>query len=330
MTTTAPVSVLPALDSLSDLDRTILTEALRAPSAHNAQPWRFRRVAADRTWELHYDHTDYLPFDPQDRDAYLCMGALIETLSLAATRHGVTAQVRDVFSQSGSDLHVVDITLIDGTRADENERALAVAAADRHTNRSTYKRGKLDPALAAIIGREGGALVEPAAIAATVARASALSWADRRFVADLRRFCTSDPTAPIGMHPKVLMLKGYEWLLLRAVFRLGSLPGAAGRLFAGRDVRLLRSAPAVVVVGADSLDPRHLVAAGRRLVRIWVAVCAQGCAYHPISISVDRPETAPDVARLSGLAVPAAVFRVGEPRTVAARSNRAALADVLR
>jgi len=317
------------LDGVSDTDRAILTEALRAPSAHNAQPWRLHH-SGDRRWELHYDSQDYLPFDPDDRDAYLCMGALIETLSLAATRHGVTARITEVFTRDASDLHVADITLVDGTAASAEECALADAASGRHTNRSTYRRGALDADLAAAITALGGALVDPAAIAATVERASRLSWADRRFVADLRRYCTADASAPVGMHPRALMLKRYEWALLRAAFRLGRLPGALGGLFAGRDVRLLRSAPAVVVLGAGSLDPRDLVAAGRRLVRAWVTVCAAGWAYHPISISVDRPETAPEVARLSGIPVPAAVFRVGLPRAAAPRSNRAALTDVLR
>ena len=317
------------LDGISATDRAILGEALRAPSAHNAQPWRLH-AAGERTWELHYDSQDYLPFDPDDRDAYLCMGALIETLSLAATRHGATALVADVFDRLGSDLHVADITLVDGTTATAGEHAFAVAAADRHTNRSAYNRGTVDAALAAAVEALGGALVDPGAIAATVERASRLSWGDRRFVADLRRYCTGDAAAPVGMHPKALMLKPYEWLLLRLAFRLGRLPGALGAMFAGRDVRLLRSAPAVVVLGAASHDPRDLVAAGRRLVRVWVTICEAGWAYHPISISVDRPETAPEVAALAGIAVPAAVFRVGVPRAVAPRSNRAALADVLR
>ena len=55
--------------------RAVLTESLRAPSAHNAQPWRIT-PRADGGYELHYDHLDYLPFDPDDRDAYLAMGAL--------------------------------------------------------------------------------------------------------------------------------------------------------------------------------------------------------------------------------------------------------------
>jgi hypothetical protein len=49
----------------------VLEAALRAPSAHNAQPWRIHLAGGG--YALHYDHHEYLPADPEDRDAYLCM-----------------------------------------------------------------------------------------------------------------------------------------------------------------------------------------------------------------------------------------------------------------
>lgn len=83
----------------------VLTESLRAPSAHNAQPWRIT-PRADGGYELHYDHLDYLPYDPDDRDAYLSMGTFLETMSLAAQRHGLTAAFTPVFSRNGTDLYI--------------------------------------------------------------------------------------------------------------------------------------------------------------------------------------------------------------------------------
>ena len=131
------------------------------------------------------------------------------------------------------------------------------------------------------------------------------------------------------MTPGGLMLAGYEWWLLQLAFRLGRLPGPVGWLFSSRDIRLLRSAPSVAVLGADSLDPADLVEAGRRLLRTWALLSGLGWATHPVSIAVDRPETAPRVAELSGIAVPAAVFRIGRPRRGAIRSNRRPLDEVL-
>ena len=68
---------------------------------------------------------------------------------------------------------------------------------------------------------------------------------------------------------------------------------------------------------------------GGRLLRCWVTITAAGFGYHPISIVVDRPETAPAVAATTGLPVPVAVFRIGHPRRPAPLSNRRSLDDVL-
>jgi hypothetical protein len=329
------VTAAAAVEAIPAAHRPILDAALRAPSAHNAQPWRLTAVSdaggtPTGSYELHYDHTDYLPFDPDDRDAYLCMGALIETLALAAARLGHEAVVSPVFRRSATDLHVADIELVERTSpADDETLALAQAAADRHTNRSRYTKEPLPAAVVALIKREGGVLVDPPRMAKLVGRASKLSWVDRRFVADLERYCMRDESSPRGMTRKGLMLARYEWAMLFGAFKLGRLPGPIGWLFSSRDIRLLRTAPAVVVLGADSLDPESLVAAGRRLLRIWAGICGAGYGYHPISVSIDRRETAPEVAAVSGIAVPAAVFRVGRPTRAAIRSNRAALADVL-
>ena len=320
--------------------RATLTAALRAPSAHNAQPWRLTWLRSDdegpvdpdapQTYALRYDHRDYLPYDPDDRDAYLCMGALAETLALAAVRNGLEAQVTAVFERDDAVLDVARITLSPRRGdVDAATRRLATQAADRHTNRSDYTREPLPPTLVAQLEALGCALVDPTRIADLCTRASELSWRDRRFVADLRRWISFDRNAPSGMTPHGLMLSAYETPALRAAFAIGRLPKPLGRLYASRDTHLVRSAPAVAVLGAASLDPADLFEAGRRLLRAWTVVCGSGHATHPVSIAVDRPETAPGVAALSGIPVPAAVFRVGRPTKPAPRSNRVRLADVL-
>ena len=331
------------LMTLPQVYRVVLTEGLRAPSAHNAQPWRLvwktapagagadaGSLAAQR-FALHYDHTDYLPLDPEDRDAFLCMGALLETLFLAGVRHGIVVDVNDVFAASGSDLHVVNVILRPALPGEITgvDMRWAELAADRHTNRSKYTGESLPVELIEELSELGCAFVPPEDLARLVSKASKLSWGDRRFVSDLKRYCKSDDGATRGMTRKGLMLAHYEWLLLRGAFALGALPGWLGGIFSSRDVRLMRTAEVVAVLGADSLDPRDLVSAGRRLVRSWSLISGSGYAYHPVSIAVDRHETAPDVARLSGIPVPAAVFRIGRPSRPSVRSNRVSLAEVL-
>ncbi len=278
---------------------------------------------------LHYDHLDYLPYDPDDRDAYLAMGAFYETLSLAAHRHGCRSAISPRFARSGSDLHVGDIT-IRPARPDEDVDPLAGPAADRHTNRLKYDRTPVPPALAGALNGLGNAMVAPAAIARLVARASVLSWRDRRFVGDLERWTRAETSAPDGMTPEGLALTRTEWGLLRAAFRAGRLPALVARAYASRDVRLLRGSVAVCVLGAPSLDPADLFAAGRRLLRSWATIAGAGWACHPISVAVDRPETAPEVAALAGVAVPVAVYRIGHPTKPVPRSNRRPLEATLR
>jgi hypothetical protein len=309
---------------------TILAEALRAPSAHNAQPWRLVPTGPASV-QLHYDHLDYLPFDPDDRDAYLAMGAFYETLSLAAQRHGHRSELTPRFTRSGSDLWVGDIALRPATTADADgpPDLLAGPAAGRHTNRLRYDRTPVPDDLAADLGDLGNRMVAPRAIARLVARASVLSWQDRRFVTDLRRWTRGDPASPDGMTPEGLALTRTEWAALRVAFRAGRLPGLVARAYASRDVRLLRGSVAVCVLGAASLDPHHLFDAGRRLLRSWATIGAAGWACHPISVAVDRPETAPLVAALAGVPVPVAVYRIGHPISAVPRSNRRPLAESL-
>jgi nitroreductase len=307
--------------------RQVLTEALRAPSAHNAQPWRLA-VRPDESYQLHYNHLDYLPYDPDDRDAYLAIGAFLETAALAAQRHNLHMSVKPSFERRGSDLLAGSLRfspLPPGVAADP----LAGPAADRRTNRHAYDRTPLPDGLRAQLTGLGCVLAPPRAMARLVARASTLSWKDSRFVTDLGRWTSADPAAPAGMTPAGLPLTRFEWAALRLAIRAGRLPAPVALAYASRDIRLLARAQAVVVLGAADLSPATLVDAGRRLLRCWVTITAAGFGCHPISIAVDRPETAPLVAALTGLPVPVAVFRIGHTRRPAPVSNRRCLDDVL-
>ncbi|MDQ1743041.1 MAG: hypothetical protein QOE23_1380 [Pseudonocardiales bacterium] len=312
--------------SLPAAHRRVLTAALRAPSAHNAQPWRIR-LGTGRRYELHYDHHDYLPADPEDRDAYLCMGAFCETLALAAAGEGLVADLDLVLRRTGTDLHVADVELRPGAVADP----LAAAVAHRATNRSRYTDEPLPAELTGALRELRCVLVPTGQVARIVRRASVLSWRDRRFVGDLAAWIRADSDAPDGMSPRQLGLARYEWLALRAAFVLGRLPAPLARAYSGRDIRLLGEAPAVAVLCADSDSPADLVEAGRRLLRAWTTICAHRFGYHPISIAIDCPTTRPDVAALAGgHGTPVALFRIGRPTGSAGESNRHQLADVLR
>lgn len=70
-----------------------LGRAVRAPSMHNSQPWRWRIGA--RAVELHADPTRRLPrTDPDGRDQVISCGAALHHLLVALADHGQGARVR--------------------------------------------------------------------------------------------------------------------------------------------------------------------------------------------------------------------------------------------
>ena len=84
MTTTRVVPV-PAL-------RLIVAGALRAPSVHNTQPWRWH--ATSRTLELHADRSRGLPAtDPEGRNLVISCGAALHHAQVVARALGWATHV---------------------------------------------------------------------------------------------------------------------------------------------------------------------------------------------------------------------------------------------
>ena len=84
--------------------RSILELARWAPSGDNTQPWRFE-IVSDREILVHgYDTRDSCVYDLDGCASQLSHGALLETLSLAATRFGLRARVAPVDAKSEREL----------------------------------------------------------------------------------------------------------------------------------------------------------------------------------------------------------------------------------
>ena len=69
----------------------ILELARWAPSGDNTQPWRFE-IVDDRNIVVHgFDTRDHCVYDLDGRPSQISLGALLETISIAATEHGMLA-----------------------------------------------------------------------------------------------------------------------------------------------------------------------------------------------------------------------------------------------
>ena len=98
---------------MSDLSiaEQILNLARWAPSGDNTQVWRFEIVAPDQVAVHGHDTRDHVVYDLDGHPSQVAHGALLETLAIAASAHGLRA---DVARRPGQpDTHpVYDVQLV--------------------------------------------------------------------------------------------------------------------------------------------------------------------------------------------------------------------------
>jgi len=77
---------MPVIEQILDLARW-------APSGDNTQPWRFEIAAADHVIVHGFDTREHCVYDLDGRSSQLAVGAMLETLRIAATGHGLRVRV---------------------------------------------------------------------------------------------------------------------------------------------------------------------------------------------------------------------------------------------
>ncbi len=70
----------------------ILDKARWAPSGDNTQPWSFEILADDHVLIHGFDTRDWCVYDLEGHASQLAVGAMLETLRIAATEHGLRAE----------------------------------------------------------------------------------------------------------------------------------------------------------------------------------------------------------------------------------------------
>ncbi len=308
----------------SNLERDILTAALRAPSAHNAQPWRLTRLN-DGGYRLWYAFADKLLADPDDRDGIMATGGFYETLRLEAEKRGLTTTLQlDVRPHAtGIDLGTVALVPLKGP-----PDPLSASIEKRQANRHAYQQTALPAGLTKQLGELGNQLLDPTLIAPLVDRASIMAWKDPSFVTDLGHWTRFDEISPDGMTVDCLDLSGLDQWALKFALKRGKLPSWLARIYAQRDVRLTKASSAIAVLIVEDRRPETLFECGRRLIRSWTAINAEGYSWHPMSIVIDQP-TVRELAALIGGRDGVAIYRVGFTPKAAPWSKRRGLEAVL-
>jgi|GEM_PF-468206 len=308
----------------------LLRSSLQAPSAHNAQPWLIRPLSDGESYELHYDQSEDLPEDPDDKDAYLTMGALVETMTLQAPNFNLGIEFDPIFERYGRDLFIGTVA-IKGAAGDQSD-PLSSIIGKRHTNREKYTREPLPAGLEERLKSLGNTIVEPKSLKEVVESASIDLWRSQRYIHDLKAWFRENDSAEDGITPAPFSLSKSDVLALKFAFKNGAFKSKLmGYMYSQRDVSLFTSSPAAGVMTAPEMTPPALFDAGRRLLRSWTAINGEGYSYQPYSVAVDNKQSAAEVARISGVdETPVALYRIGQAiRAAKGRSGRKPLEKVL-
>ncbi|QBS45340.1 NAD(P)H nitroreductase [Nocardia sp. CS682] len=135
--------------------KTALALAVRAPSVHNTQPWRWR--IGPRSIHLYLDPERALPFtDPDQRDLVLSCGAALHHLRIALAALGWSAVVHRL-PNPADPTHLASVELL-RHRPTPVEVALSAAISHRHTDRRHFTSWEIPPGYLSLATERAAAL----------------------------------------------------------------------------------------------------------------------------------------------------------------------------
>jgi CubicO group peptidase (beta-lactamase class C family)/nitroreductase len=295
----------------------VLQYAVRAPSGHNNQPWRFR-IVEDRL-ELYADRSRTLPVvDPEDRALLIGCGAALSQLVVALRRFGFAGDVAVLPDPADRDLLA---TIRRGPRRTPRraDHELFDAIGNRRTHRFPFEPRPVPDAVLTQLrhdAEQAGAglhvVVQGDAkqqIAVLVGRGDRQQLADRRFRTELASWIRSNYTRkPDGIPGYAFGMPGLASLLGPLFIRTANI----GKRQAAKDEQLTRTAPALLLLTAAEDTPSSWLAAGQAVGIVLLRATAAGLADNrtvvmtaPRSYRIGRAVTAAATAALLLVSLPA-------------------------
>jgi hypothetical protein len=285
----------------------------RAPSLHNAQPWRLR--LGRQAIELYADPDRRLPVaDPDDRELRIGCGAALFNLRLALHGAGIRPLVTVLPEPERPDL--VAVVRHGGRRqATPDQLRLLRAVPLRRTNRHPFTDEPVSRPEQAALRRaaldEGGWLhivddpAQRVQLRDAAARAHHVQMADPAFRDEFARWTgrAGDDADGVPAGAGTPGATQDRWVLRD--FTGGTAPDR----LPGKD---FEPEPIVAVLTSHLSGPAADVQAGQALQRVLLTATADGLATSFLSHVVEVPQTREELRRLiSGVMPPQAVLRIG-------------------
>ncbi|MBV1850475.1 Acg family FMN-binding oxidoreductase [Catellatospora tritici] len=294
--------------------RDVVAAAVRAPSLHNSQPWRFRN--RNGTIEVYADPTrSLLVADPTGWALRIACGAATLNARLALAAMGLAAHVR-LLPDPDDPLLLARLTPTAAWQTTPAEEALFAAIERRFSNREPFHPAPVP--VHAIVRIENAALAEGAwvelhsgqasleVISEIVRAADSALRSDGSYQAELRAWTRSDRDDRDGVPaPAGGPVPQADDLLPRRAY--GSREPSPGGDFDPE--------PLVVVLGTAADSPAQQLQAGIALQRVLLTITDAGLAASMLSQPIENQAERDRLRLALGRSdVPQMVLRVGVGR----------------
>jgi hypothetical protein len=311
----------------------VLRFAVRAPSGHNTQPWRF--AISDDLLHLYADRSRRLPVvDPEDRALVISCGAALAHLTVALRHFGYAGDPTPFPDPADPDL-LATVGLGNTHTPQPGDHELFEAIDERHTHRAAFDGRTIPHPILAQLKRdtqETGAAVhvftgdEPqAALAKLVGKGDRTQFSDAGFRRELAAWVRPNRTRRLDGMP------GYA-------FGISDLPSVLGPTMIARfdtgarqakkDEALALTAPALVVLSTAGDTPSDWLVAGQAVAVLLLRAAADGLAASFLNQPIEVPALRGRLRHLVGGGSPQLLLRIGYA-TTDRRTPRRTVADVL-
>jgi nitroreductase len=309
--TPPPPNLAPWLESL-------LSDAARAPSSHNSQPWTLTLVSEKR-WALAIERSRRLAtVDPQDREAWISLGAFCAALETSAAARGLRADLAGL--DSAGDTAVIALS----ARAPDSDwlaslrarrclrRNLRAVAVPPQLWQAAQARSPMACRFFAFPSDEARLIAARTVEAEIVQQGMDAVWQE---LADWIRWSpAAERKTPSGLTPAGMELPLPVRLWVAAAYDRGDVVGVDFRLHSLQSCRRRVEEGAGWLVIATPTDDRSAwLEAGRALQRVWLTATRLGLALHPMSQALEAPSLREQLTRQLGLGQPQLLLRVGKP-----------------
>ncbi|AQT80091.1 NAD(P)H nitroreductase [Mycolicibacterium litorale] len=286
-----------------------LALAVRAPSVHNSQPWRWR--IGEESIHLYADPARHLRrIDPGRRDLMLSCGVALQHFTVALSALGWACEVHR-FPNPANTEHLASVQIL-GPALNEQDIALAAAIPRRRTDRRWFSSWPVpggDVALMAARAARSGVLLrrveEVGELAQVVAHAVREHISDPEYLAELSMWSGRHGT-PAGVPARNTPASERQGKFPARVFANPVLEQPSG--VAARD-----DAGVVLVLATATDDPLALLQAGEATGVVLLTATALGLASCPLTEPLEIAHTRAEVRTklLGGDGFPQMLLRIG-------------------